>query len=632
MMSQDKAEERPRPGPKPGPGPELSRRRLLRGSAGAAAAGGAAAVGLSGQQIGPMSMTEEADALGGLGVATVAAVSVGAGVVAGNYLSSASGDDLSDTNNTENRIHNIASAINSQTDYTNILDGIVGPPVKKTTFYRSAFKDAETAAALAIDQGKSKSESWTAWKDAVYKKNEIAAFNAAQTWGQVWVGKGESAGLVQPLVIDLSDGSPEQIQGGQYVGSLTAFKPSNLNASTGSGKWQPVEESEIYSSWPPSSGDCGDSAWNNYSCPGTGKYALWKRTVDATGAESAYYGRITEEIKKRSDNGNPTFEIFAPSTSGGDLWLPRSIDAAHYHHDSPDRGVSNGWTGNIDPEASLFVSHPTLSDVEIMPQKVLSKWFPSSGTGGINGAVLELTDASTPKTGREYFNDVLWSELSQGSLTIEEVLGTNDLANNYFGGSEDPQAAAAAAAAGVPLPKDLGRELKINHPALESAGHTDPNSQTKPDGLWGTVYIDFDDVSKDHTVTPPETVTSSEYRLAYASLTKPSGNQIVVTLSGDKNLEVLKSESGGDYTFESVGQNPLDNTANLNEQDLNNRLAENGETDDKIDDKLDNDNLLGGGAAGGLLDGIPTLPGLGAVGTIVVGVGGLLGLQALSGE
>jgi hypothetical protein len=621
------SEPGPGPGPDPGeelpaPGPDLSRRRLLKTTAGASVA--AAGVGAGATLPGELELIGDADALGLTAGVIAGGVAFGAGVAIGNALE---GDDaeLENTNNMEDRVYNAAASIASQHNYDDLRQNVMKPPKKEAPLYRSAWNDAEVAAARTVLSGGTDSEAWTAWKHAVDRHFQRVRFNIAQSYNQLWLGDDSSTGLMAPLILSQSAGT-NQLQFNPTSASPRLFKAQPPNYTAGGG-WESVEASEKFGSWPPSSGSCDTSKIDGYACPSSDQYGLFVVETTPTSDTDAF-GRIRDDIEERT--GDKTVQIYGPSTGSTTYPLMQHIKAnsigGSTYSNPPWK--SFGAYLNVGGDGPIECTHPSNSTVTIVPGDIHGSQF----TSALDSIYTALTDTGTDA--ENYLLNVLAPGLRSGEITESEVFSSRDLIEQYStDDSEQSQVAAASAAVGAALPEGTGTEVKINHNKLESEGLTDPTDPNKPDGLWSNTFIQFSGTAagkQSQTITTGSTIPKADYNAAYTVLTLPDGSTETMVLPGDSDLKILESEAGSETTWEDQAPNPLDGNATLTEEELRDRLTSMSETDKEIQDKLDDSGSVLGGAGGNLLDGLPTLPGLGAVGTVAAVVAGFLGLSALS--
>jgi hypothetical protein len=588
----------------------ITRRQLLKTTAG----GSAAAVGLG------SAATRPARGLGISAGIIAGGIAFGAGVKIGNELEDRFTDEgLQDTNQTEDRVYNIGATVASQTDWTNLRENIKDPPAKQTTFYRSAWGDAEAAAGEVLLSGGLKADAWGAWKTEVRRHYERFAFNLQQKIQKIWLGDDSAAGLLTAAILSESAGT-NQVEINQTTSNDIHY-PNPVDPANIQGNFSEVPVSEVYGSWPPSSGNCsGDGMLNSYSCPTSGNYLMWKQTINPT-SDSDPFGLIRDEIADRTD-GNPDWDIYGVTTdynsTNGTVLLPSVV--SRY-------GLLTSYASfnpGIDGQTELRVTHPSNQTVTIIP-----KWvYRDVGLDGktIDNALGELTGSNG--AGRDYFDNVLAPGISSGVIDGSDIFGPRDLIERYStNDSKATQYAAAAAAAGAQLPADVGKQMKINHAKLESEGLTNPSDPNVPDGLWANTFINFVNSGQSVSVSDGTTITTSQYQAAYAVLTKPDGSTIERTLPGDNPLEILKVE-GGSATYEDYSLNPLDGTANPTEEELRSRLSGMAATDREIQDKLD------GGSLGGLLGGVSGF--FGDAGRLALlvggGIAGLLALNAVGGD
>jgi len=661
----------------------MNRRQMIK-TVGAGA--GVAALGTGAVPPSRVSPVGESEA----GLITVGAVAVGlvaaygAGVATHKYLLD-EGADVDTSTLIENEVHSNASGVAGQRERNRqeITDLWIDAPVDETPFADASWENFTTAAALEIVNGNGPEAEQAAYT-AHDKQSARAYYNAIQDWNAAIIGGEEADGLIGALVLAQSDpdddrlGSTTQIVPGDSSTYNYPADPSNITSRdpsstkiTSSGEWEPVEASEIYDG--NEFEEDPDSIEDAQEQHGIGEYAVWKREwkneehpIDLESVEGI---ETPVEIYGISSNGNGNDILIAPSGYNFLNDYHEYVETGEIQVEHSSRptvtplagGLYDGYFNSIDNTYDELQNNQIPDWVSLLKDSleegVISPTDVISPQSALNNF------AKTPTQSRFTAEAVFSGMAAPSDYTFRAEVSHPDLVSDSkwgtlfvkFAGKEDPPNISA----GTTLePADY-------HSAVLGFVREDNGEYTRR-GLSGKETLEILDVeeTEDEEKRQPEEESAGENGEVLVwpdngevpdpiKLSDNYGDWSVVvgggsgTKSRHKVSDIVEKEDGWylDTTSLSNGElieeirlNPpieysqptrfWTDKGTVNEEQIRARVTTTEIVRQEIEEALGGDDPIGGGFFDG---GLPSLPGLGFIESVIVVILAIFGLNAASG-
>lgn len=483
-------------------GPLLTRRSMLKATAGSVAAAGAATQLPAGQR--PVG---DAEAVGPVtGTLTLGAVVFAGGAIIWANMAP-SQEDVEDTTDLiiENEVHSVAEGVAGQRSQRNDLLQAewIDKTATHTPYADAAWSQFETAAAIELINGNSVTDAKQAARKELYKHYAVAKNNAIQYWNAALTGDDENSGLMRAIHLAQVEGT-NQLD--VVIGTTTDF-------------FQSFDGLQLYDSL----SDIGTKGGDFLSSASTDAYEF--AGPETPNGRQLFVKRQwpLPQDNHDYDPSNLTWDQFDVSA---DDWPIEIFEIPGNFTGSYD-GVSdrNGealispFVGNFD---TLQVTHPDRDTINAVDLSLLRNYFQK----------IDST-YTTIKNDLSTWVETLDARLAQGAVdpvnVISRVSGYQEFAN-----VDDKRGRwlADMAFSGMGTAEWAASEIKVSHPDLA-------------EDLWGDLFLSFDGDSME--IKREQTIQSSEYNMAFFGYyRKDNGEYETRVLSGDRSLDVLdiKTDSG----------------------------------------------------------------------------------------
>ena len=459
-------------------GPTLDRRTLLKSGA----AAGAGAVGLSGNIPEPIAPVENSEAAsiatlavaGGTGPLGVAAGAAGVKL----YEWATSSGDASSSDSDSLMAENIYFHMVDIANTASSVSGALRPyqqasDAQQTPFANAAWQKARAVVAEKYENGASAADAEQAAKQAVDEQAVVSWLNLHKM----------STALFESITSDLTL---------QLDNGLSVLRPKNTNFTMDFG-------GQDASSW--------GAEWKNFSTTESGNTAVLEYTgVDWVGGLP---GDITQMDRVEVSDPSSEIRVLAVGRRDNDQDILCSINGGSFLTEPDPIPNGNAFSNPIVAE------HPTQSDS-------VRVWRGYA----VRDAIKMIFDAhSQIQADLPTYIDNLYSALDDGVINPTDVIGPNEVAQEFADSDAQSRMTAEMLAIGAPVSEDVGFEALISHPDI-------PGSEAR----WAKVFPRYSGTPQ--SISPGTTIASADYSMAYAGYWDGNGEWNETILSGDSDLVV----------------------------------------------------------------------------------------------
>lgn len=495
--------EQPRTVPPDAGGSTLTRRTMLKATAGAGAVG---AVGSG--SLDALDPVGEAEAIPPVAIGAAAA---GVGYAAGVYVSEffSETQDVDHSQVIEDQIYQSVSAAVSTQDHTEEWDLFINRSEQATPYANTAWSEIRTAVAKARVNGKTETEAFAKAQTALDAQTARSVANLAGSWSAFLKAS------LPSIATDIEYSS----------GTLQAKGYDNLNSTwwTGSLK-SPISSDvdaiatdmnttvEVISADVPDSSDQSQTV----TVDALTKYPLPDMVPALNDPNGILEERYLREVALSSAN---------PAGIVGTIYISPfaeefAEDVSYDIFNSTNLGGGNGGTSH----GEILLNHSTYDTLIAYETKKLHSVYQviESAYNTISG------DLST------YVSN-LYAAFAEGAVDPQSIIGPSELYSQFATADEQQRLTAELIAVGASVPKEqISLQAKVSHPDLVA------------DSKWGVFYPIWAEGTTSRDVTPG-TIPSADYDMAYLGFpAADTGEWTTRTLSGSSDLQVLDIEPTGE--------------------------------------------------------------------------------------